>query len=118
MITINTKSREFNKVEEYLLTIAPSMKTVKDIPDGTSLSVNGVLEFTDTKDNGESAEVLSFITDDNEVYACQSATFKRSLKDIMKIMDGGKFSIIKTSGKTKAGRDFINCELDVSKITV
>ena len=60
--------------------------------------------------------ILSVITPDKEVYSCQSATFKRSLKDIATIMGDKPFSVIKTSGKTKAGRDFVNCELDIKSL--
>ena len=50
MITIKSKSREFTKVEEYLMTIAPSIVSMKDVPDDTIIAVNGVLIFEDTKD--------------------------------------------------------------------
>ena len=116
MITINATSKEFTEVEQYLMTISPAMKSIKDVKDGTSIKVAGYLEFTDEKDNGETSEILSVITPDKEVYSCQSATFKRSLKDISKIMGDKPFSVIKTSGKTKAGRDFVNCELDIKSL--
>lgn len=116
MITVTNMSREFNEVEVYLMTIAPGVKSVKDVDDGEKIPVDGWLEFEDTKDNGDSTLVLSVITPDKKVYACQSQTFKRSLKDISNIMHGMPFTIVKTSGKTKAGRDFVNCELDVSTV--
>ena len=116
MITINSTSKEFTEVEKYLMTISPAMKSIKDVKDGTSIKVVGYLEFKDVKDNGDTSEILSVITPDNEVYSCQSATFKRSLKDIAGIMGGKTFSVIKTSGKTKAGRDFVNCELDIKSL--
>ena len=116
MITINSTSKEFTEVEQYLMTISPAMKSIKDVKDGTSIKVSGYLEFTDEKDNGETSEILSVITPDKEVYSCQSATFKRSLKDIATIMGDKPFSVIKTSGKTKAGRDFVNCELDIKSL--
>ena len=43
----------------------------------------------------------------------QIESLSKSLKDIAKIMGDKPFSVIKTSGKTKAGRDFVNCELDI-----
>ena len=92
------------------------MTSIKDVKDGTSIKVAGYLEFTDEKDNGATSEILSVITPDKEVYSCQSATFQRSLKDISKIMGDKPFSVIKTSGKTKAGRDFVNCELDIKSL--
>ncbi len=117
MIEIKTTSREFTEVEQYLMTIAPSIQSVKDVEDGTHIKVNGILEFTDIKENtGEAVDVMSIITPDKKVYSCQSSTFKRSIKDISNIMKGKEFTVIKTSGKTKAGRDFINCVLDTESL--
>ena len=116
MITIKETSRDFTEVERYLMTIAPSIVSMKDVEDGTKINVDGFLTFEDVKDNkGEVVEVLSIITPEKEVYSCQSATFKRSVKDIANIMKGA-FTIIKQSGKTKAGRDYINCTLDIESI--
>ena len=118
MITIKTKSREFTKVEEYLMTIAPSIVSMKDVPDDTIIAVNGVLIFEDTKDDDpeNTSEILSIITPERVVYSCQSSTFKRSFNDIQTMMEGAKFSIVKISGKTKNGRDYINCILDVNSV--
>lgn len=117
MVEIKTTSREFTEVEQYLMTIAPSIHSVKDVEDGTHITVDGVLEFTDIKENtGEAVDVMSIITPDKQVYSCQSATFKRSIRDISNIMKGKQFTVIKTSGVTKAGRDFINCVLDTASL--
>ena len=116
MITINTESREFNEIEKYLMTISPAIISVKDVEDGTKINVDGIMTFTDEKENGESVEIMSIITSDKEVYSCQSATFKRSINDISKIMNGKPFTVVKTSGKTKAGRNFINCTLDLDSV--
>lgn len=116
MVTIKRESREFTEVEKYLMTLDPGIKSIKDIVDGTSIDVAGYIEFEDTKDNGEVSEIMSVITPTNEVYSCQSATFKRSLKDIETIMAGKPFAVIKISGETKAGRPYVNCKLDVSKV--
>lgn len=117
MVEIKECSREFSEVEQYLMTIAPSMISMKDVTDGTHITVDGILTFEDTKETtGEIADILSVITPEKKVYSCQSSTFKRSIRDISKIMNGKQFTIIKTSGKTKAGRDFINCELDVESL--
>ena len=116
MVEVKERSREFSKVEEYLMTLDPAIVSMKDVEDGTSITVDGYLTFTDTKEDGEVAELLSIITPDKKVYSCQSNTFKRSLNDIATIMDGQQFAIIKISGKTNAGRDFINCTLDVASV--
>ena len=112
MINILETSREFNEVETYLLTISPNIKSCKDADDGEKITIDGFLIFEDVKDDGTSSEVMSIITPDKKVYSCQSATFKRTVKDIFSIMKGKTFTVIKTSGKNKSGRDFINCYLD------
>lgn len=116
MITINETSREMSEVEIYLTTIAPSIKTMKDVPDGTSIAVDAVINFSDVKEDGTSSCITSIMTPEKAVYAFQSQTFYNSLKDIMAIMKEKPFSIVKTSGKTKNGRDYINCELDLTSL--
>lgn len=115
MVEIRNTSREFTEVEKYLMTLDPGIVSIKDVLDDTSIDVAGYLEFTDTKDNGETSEIMSIITPDNKVYSCQSATFKRSLTDIANIMNGKDFAIIKISGTTNAGRPYVNCKLDITK---
>jgi hypothetical protein len=117
MVEIKTVSREFTEVEQYLMTIAPAIQSLKDVEDGTHITVDGVLEFTDIKENtGESVDIMSIITPDKQVYSCQSTTFKRSIHDISNIMKDKQFTVIKTSGVTKSGRDFINCVLDTESL--
>lgn len=118
MIRIIEQSREFNEVEQYLMTIAPSIISAKDVEDGERITVDGILTFEDVKEaTGETVEIMSIITPEKQAYSCQSATFKRSISDISSIMGDKPFTVIKTSGKTKAGRDYINCVLDVDSLT-
>lgn len=116
MVEIKEMSREFTKVEKYLMTTAPDIEPLKNIADGDSIPVDGYLIFDDIKDNGETQEIVSIITPEKKAYSGQSATFRQSLKDIENVMEGEKYSIVKISGKTKAGRDYINCTLDVSNL--
>lgn len=118
MVEILKESREFTEIEKYLMTISPAIKSMKDVADNTSIEVSGVMLFNDIKDDDEPTEIMSIITPENVVYSCQSKTFKRSVYDIMNIMGDKPFAIVKTSGTTKAGRDFINAILDISKISV
>ena len=115
-ITINTQSKDFTEVEQYLMTLDRGIKTLKDVKDNTSIPVAGYLTFTDEKENGDSVDILSIITPDNEVFSCQSVTFKRSFDNITNIMRDKQFSIIKVSGTTKNGRPFIDCALDVKSV--
>ena len=117
MINIKEMSREFNEVEQYLMTIAPSIISLKDVEDGEHITVDGILVFEDVKEvTGETVTIMSIITPDKKVYSCQSATFKGSINDIANIMKDKTFTVIKTSGKSKNNRDYINCVLDVESI--
>ncbi len=117
MITIKSTSRDFTPVEKYLMTSSPDITSMKDVTDGEKLVVDGFLTFEDVKEKtGEIVEVLSIITPEKKVYSCQSATFKRTIADINEVMETTPYTVIKISGKTKAGRDFINCVLDVESI--
>lgn len=115
-ITINKQSKDFTEVEQYLMTLDRGIKTLKDVKDNTSIPVAGYLTFTDEKENGDIVDILSIITPDNEVFSCQSVTFKRSFDNITNIMHDKQFSIIKVSGTTKNGRPFIDCALDVKSV--
>lgn len=117
MINIITDTMEYTEIEKYLMTVSPSIESMKNLPDGAKIPVKKYMIFEDVKENtGEAVEILSILTPDNKVYSAQSATVKRSFKDIVTIMNGKPFTIIKISGKTKANRDFINCILDVESI--
>lgn len=116
MVTIKEQSRDFNNVEKYLMTSNPNITSMKNVEDGTSIPVAGWLTYEDTKKDGKVEHIMSIITPANEVYAFQSDTFIESLMDIDSVMDGGAYSIIKTSGTTKAGRPYINCYLDVNSV--
>ena len=98
------------------MTLDRGIKSLKDVEDNTSIAVAGYLTFTDEKKNDDSVDILSIITPDNEVFSCQSATFKRSFNNITSIMHGKQFSVIKVSGTTKNGRPYIDCALDVNSV--
>ena len=107
MVTIKYVSRELTKVEQYRMTLDNAIKSCKDIADGTEIEVDAFCEFEDTKDNGETETVFAILATDGTVYACTSKTFARNVREISDVFEGDKFTIIKQSGKTKAGKDFI-----------
>ena len=116
MITITNTTKEYTAVERYLMTTAPTIKTVKTLNDGDVVKVAGYLEFVDEKEDGTSAELMSIITTDNVVYSTQSVTFKRSIKDIEAVMQGFPFPVKKISGTSKAGRKYVDCVLDIDSL--
>lgn len=116
MIRIDNRSGELTKIQEYLMTVAPSINVLKDVEDGTKIQVAGWLEFSDIKDDGEITSLFSIITPENNAYCCQSSTFHQYFMNIVEIMGDKPFGIIKKSGTTKSGRGFIYCELDLDSI--
>lgn len=116
MISIKNETRNFTKVEQYLMTKAPTIKTVKTLDDGDVINVAGYIEFVDVKEDGTTSELMSLITSDNTVYSTQSVTFKRSIKDIETVMQGFPFPVKKISGQSKAGRKYVDCVLDIDSL--
>ena len=117
MYEIKNSNKELNSVEEYALTSSRDAKMIKEIPDNTKLEVEVYANFTKTnEETGEVTELLSILTTDNEVYTTQSETFKRSFSDcVMAARSFPVIPIIKISGVTKSGRDFVDCTLDIEK---
>lgn len=115
MITITNTTKEFTAVERYLMTTAPTIKSVKSLSDGDVINVAGYIEFTDEKDDG-TTELMSIITTDKTVFSTQSVTFKRSIKDIETVMQGFPFPVKKISGQSKAGRKYVDCVLDIDSL--
>lgn len=112
MITIVNETRDFTKVEKFKMTAGQSIISMKDVPDGTEIKVDGFISFEDTNaQTGEINTITSILATDGTIYAFQSKTFGNMLIDIHTLADGEPYTIRKISGKTKAGRDYINCDL-------
>lgn len=115
-MTITNKSKEdFTKVELYRMTKSPSIVSVKDLEDGATITPVGWLTFDDENAKGETSHMLSIIGIDafgqEVVWSCQSQTFKDNFMDLWNMFDGEEFTLKKISGVTKAGRDYVNCDL-------
>lgn len=115
MIKVTNQTKEFTEIEKYLMTTAPTIKTVKTLQDGDVINVAGYLEFVDEKEDGTTAELMSIITADKAVYSTQSVTFKRSIKNIEAVMEF-PFPVKKISGQSKAGRKYVDCVLDIESL--
>lgn len=115
MIKVTNQTKEFTEIEKYLMTTAPTIKTVKTLQDGDVINVAGYLEFVDEKEDGAPAELMSIITTDKAVYSTQSVTFKRSIKNIEAVMQF-PFPVKKISGQSKAGRNYVDCVLDIDSL--
>ena len=108
---LSNPEEEADKRTVYLMTKNPDMTSIKDVEDGTQLDITHVCRFTDTNKDGNEVEIETYLDVNGTVYATQSETFKDDFEDICDIFLGEDVSIIKKSGKTKAGRDYVYCTL-------
>ena len=115
---IKTNIDTSDKKQVYRLTKGDSLK-VQDLEKGSSFPVDMFAVFNEekvrNKQDGKTEtyteQVLAF-TSGNMKIATISATFIKSFLEIAEIMDDDPFSIIITGGKSKNGREYVNCELD------
>ena len=99
------------KKQIYFATQGKENVSINELEDGFEITPVGYVEFVDTNNAGDEREVFTVIADDGQCYSTISKTFRESFLTIRDIMEGEQFSIKKLSGKTKAGRDYIDCEL-------
>lgn len=109
-------SKELTKIEQYMLTVDKGAESMKDVPDGTSITVSVWCTYEDEKEDGTPADITAIMDTSGKVYAFQSATFRKSLERIHDVFGDEEYAIIKESGKTKVGRDFIDCRLDYNSV--
>ena len=64
-MNITERSREFDKVEEYLLTLSKDAMSLKDVEDSTVIPVAGYLVYEDINSKDEEVEILSIISSKN-----------------------------------------------------
>lgn len=119
-VNITHASRNLTSAEKYMLTKSSDIISVKDIADGTSISVATYCTFTKEDKNGNKMFLTSFATPNmEEVFCTQSDTFSENLSDIISdifeddISDDNPCPIIKFSGLSKSGRSFVDCKLDI-----
>ena len=116
MIEINELTNLSNPEETvdrrtaYLMTKAKGIRPVSTLDDGTILKITHICDFTDEDRNGNEIKIQTYMTTDG-VFCTQSKTFIGDIKDIRDIFQGEPIEVVKMTGKTKAGRDYVYCTL-------
>lgn len=110
---IVSSSRDFEPREAYKLTHLKETEQVKDLPDGETYSVLDWLVYLSENKDGETNEVLLIVAVDEDgvehFLTTVSATFKESFLEMADSF-GCDFYWKKISGKSKAGREYVDCE--------
>lgn len=110
-IEIKRTSRELSKVEVYRMTLDNAILSCKDLPDGTEIEVAAWLEYDDEKENGKVESIFSILSTSGQVYACTSKTFSRNVLEIADVFGDDTYTVVKQSGVTKSGKNFIYATL-------
>ena len=115
---LKTNIDSSNKKQVYRMTKGESLK-VQDMEKGTSFPVDLYAVYKETKTRKkqdgsleEYEETVLTFTSGNMKLGTISATFIKSFLEIVDIMEDEPFSILITGGKSKNGREYVNCELD------
>lgn len=115
---ITTNINTENKKEVYRMTKGDSQK-IEGLEKGLSLPVDKFALYeepkTRKKQDGteeEYAQTVLTFTSGGYKFGTISATFIKSFMEIVEIMGTDAFAIIITGGKSKSGREYVNCELD------
>lgn len=111
-INVKRTSKELSKTQQYFLTLSPSVKNMSS-KGGEVITIDAWCLFDDlsVSKNGEerSQTILSIKTPDNEVYATNSMTFIKSFMDMIDFFDDNVKYCMVDCGKSKNGREFIQC---------
>lgn len=110
IIDTNISNINESKKTLYKLTRAKGLN-IKDLENGERVPVDAWALYTDVNTKGTEQTVLAIISGDVKYHSI-SPTFQRDFADIVSLMDGEDFAIIITKATSKAGREFVTCELD------
>ena len=110
IIVTNITNLTESKKTLYKLTRAKGLN-IKDLENGERIPVDAWALYTDVNTKGTEQTVLAILSGENKFHTI-SPTFQRDFSDIVSLMDGEDFAIIITKATSKAGREFVTCELD------
>lgn len=115
---IQTNIDQKDKKQIYRMTKGDSLK-IQDVAKGTSLPVDLFAVYEEEKTRNKQGggtetytETVLCFTSNGKKYGTISQTFIKSFLEIVDVMESDPFAIIITGGKTKNGREYVNCELD------
>lgn len=113
MEIIRKSSETINPMEFYKMTQNSKNISLKDTEDITINIISWVV-YSDINASGNEVELISIIDDQGLVYVTNSKTFRESFIKAVDFFEqnNSSFSVIKViHGKSKAGRNFIDCEI-------
>lgn len=99
-----------SKKEIYRITHAKSTTQMKEFEDGAIICPVNFILYTDVNQKGEENTVLAIVDATGEIITTISATLRNDFMEMVENF-GLDFQCKKTSGMTKAGREFVTVEM-------
>lgn len=120
VVEIYATSREFKRSELYVLTQGVDNTSIKDIADGTPILCTDYISFSKVDSDGKEVTLFGVTTASFEtVFLTQSETFRKEFMSMLSALNDGEISkdkplpIIKISGTSKSGREYVSCKPDM-----
>jgi len=111
MDIIKTNIENLAEDKRALYKLSKSRGTnVKDLENGSEHPVDSYLLYTDTNSKGDEQAVLTILSGDLKMQTI-SKTFINSFIEVADLMGADEYSIKIIKDVTKAGREFVSCEL-------
>ena len=99
-----------NKKVIYRITHAKTAIQMKELEDGAIIDPVNFIIYTDENQKGEENTVLAIVDANGELITSISATLRNDFMEMVENF-GLDFTCKKTSGMTKAGREFVTVEM-------
>ena len=99
-----------SKKDIYKMTHTNTALSIKELEDSTNITPINFILYTDVNAKGEENEVLAILDAEGCIYTTISATFKTAFFEMVDNFEMD-FTFEKISGVTKAGREFVTCQL-------
>lgn len=95
-----------SKKEIYRITHAKNATQMKELEDGAIIDPVNFILYTDENQKGEENTVLAIVDSIGDIFTTISATLRNDFLEMVENFDLD-FQCMKTSGLTKAGREFV-----------
>lgn len=104
-------SRELSKKELYNSTKSATVFKMSDLANETEMNIDYWVHYVDEKEDGTEVDVIAIKEITGDTYATNSKSFIKAFLDIVDVMQGDEFNIVKLNGVSRAGRTYITCSL-------
>ena len=102
-------NKELTKEEKYFLTKAQDVQKMTEAIDQI-VDLKAWAIYTDKDKDGKEVELFAMLTEDDDKFATNSATFIGAFREILDIFEPGEVKRLKImNGTSKNGRTFVTC---------